>query len=374
MSLTDDFLPYKYTVDGLGDIKAMDQDKWTEMATTLKGYVQRDNLTPAASGSTDGNGSLSFTVKPGLYLVIGYRTSTDAYTYTAAPFMVFLPGEDIENKQWVYYVTVSPKFEKDKNRPDKEDEYVTRKVLKIWDDEGYEMIRPEGAVVQLLRDGKVYDTQSLNKDNNWRYTWDKLDDDFEWEVIEKELEGYTVSVSRSGSTYTVTNRYVVPIIGTNLPVQKRITGDNPNTNTKFTFVMKANDSSCPMPESSNGPVREIAINGAGTGEFGEITFTKPGTYSYTVTEKNDGADGYTYDDTVYIVTFNVEEKGGSLAVTREIRNGKGQQLSVIEFTNSYKKPDEKLPQTGSLWWPVPLLICAGLVLVMIGVLLRRKYR
>ena len=31
-----------------------------------------------------------------------------------------------------------------------------------------------------------------------------------------------------------------------------------------------------------------------------------------------------------------------------------------------------LPQTGQLWWPVPLLICAGLLFVVIGLVRRRE--
>ena len=39
-------------------------------------------------------------------------------------------------------------------------------------------------------------------------------------------------------------------------------------------------------------------------------------------------------------------------------------------------PDEdvplaSLPQTGQLWWPVPLLLCGGLLLVVFGLLRRR---
>lgn len=34
-------------------------------------------------------------------------------------------------------------------------------------------------------------------------------------------------------------------------------------------------------------------------------------------------------------------------------------------------PEEKLPQTGVLWWPVPMLIAAGLVFILLGYLRRR---
>jgi len=31
----------------------------------------------------------------------------------------------------------------------------------------------------------------------------------------------------------------------------------------------------------------------------------------------------------------------------------------------------KLPQTGQVWWPVPLLISGGIVLILLGVVRRR---
>ena len=37
------------------------------------------------------------------------------------------------------------------------------------------------------------------------------------------------------------------------------------------------------------------------------------------------------------------------------------------------QPNEPtLPQTGALWWPVPLLAAAGLLLLTVGLLLRRR--
>ena len=74
MTLVTEFEAYRNNVSGLSNLESMDHDKWLDLAATLKGLVQRDNLTPAFSGKTDENGILSANVKPGLYLVIGYRT------------------------------------------------------------------------------------------------------------------------------------------------------------------------------------------------------------------------------------------------------------------------------------------------------------
>ena len=378
MSLTEEFAAFKSSVSGLADLENIDHDKWLELSSTLKGIVHLYSITPAYDDYTDLNGVLPLSIEPGLYLVIGYRTTTDDfYTYTATPYMIFLPGEDAQKNEWSYSVTTSPKYDKDYFPPDELDPVITRKVIKQWDDEGYETIRPEEVIVQLLKDGKVDagrndSTVSLNASNNWRYAWDLLEANHEWEVVEKVPEGYVVTTTQNGITFVITNKYLIPITDTDIPIQKRITGDKPKTNSTFTFVFSAINVSCPMPEGSNGTVKEISITGAGSKGIGEITFEKPGTYVYSISEKNGGVEGYTYDSTVYTVTYEVTEKDGELSITRTIKDNKGNITSAIEFTNPYKTPGNKLPQTGILWWPVPLLLCAGLAFVMIGVIRRRK--
>ncbi len=44
-----------------------------------------------------------------------------------------------------------------------------------------------------------------------------------------------------------------------------------------------------------------------------------------------------------------------------------------EPTQTQPPDEEKLPQTGMLWWPVPVLACAGLVFLGVGVALKRRY-
>ena len=112
--------------------------------------------------------------------------------------------------------------------------------------------------MQLLKDGEVFDTVTLSAANDWRYTWDELDESFKWTVAEKELEDYTVLVTREGTTFVVTNTY------------DEGTPENPA-----------------QPENPG----------------------KPG--------------------------------------------------------------NPALPQTGQLWWPVPILVAGGLLLIVIGVLRRR---
>lgn len=364
MTATDAFSSYPVDYDGL------DLESWQELATTLKGYAQRDGLAVEASGKTDINGELSLTLKPGLYLVVGSIQAVGEYTYTPSPFMVFLPGASLTENDWDYEVTSSVKYSKEYNPSAS----VSRKALKIWDDYGYEYARPEEIVVLLLRDGDVYDTQALNAENNWRHIWSDLSDDYEWTIVEQETDGYYVKVVQEGITFTITNQYAVPLAIENPPVAKKITGDTPDVSSPFTFVLEAGEAGYPMPDGSVGTIKETVITGAGSSEFGEIAFTKPGTYSYTISEKNTGVEGYTYDTTVYTILFTVSEQDGELVVQRTITKPDGTEVDSPVFTNSYRKPGSKLPQTGMLWWPIPLLLCCGLAFYAVGLLWRRARR
>ena len=190
------------------DIRGKNDRRWREMAQTLESYVLRRELTPADSGKTDKTGMLTFptqgkTLAAGLYLVIGERHTQGGNGYDAEPFFVLLPTQDLENNEWVYDVSANVKFGKTPV-PDDGDT-VTRKVLKVWDDDGAEDSRPREITVELLRNGKVYDTVKLSEKNNWRYTWLDLDADARWSVTEKTVSGYTVSITREGITFVVTN-------------------------------------------------------------------------------------------------------------------------------------------------------------------------
>ena len=194
------------------DIPGKADDTWRALASTLEGYVLRDNIAATDSGKTDRNGQIAFPtggkrLTAGLYLVLGERHTQDGYRYDATPFMVMLPSLDKENNVWSYDVAVSPKFDRSKIPGSSGDDTITRKVLKVWEDKGQEKDRPEEVIVQLLRDGKVFDTVTLNAANNWRYTWTALDNGYSWTVVEKETDNYTVEVTQEGITFVVKNTH-----------------------------------------------------------------------------------------------------------------------------------------------------------------------
>ena len=201
-TLTGDFADYPVKVNGL------DSSGWRALAQTLESYAARDNLKPLRTAETGKNGKAVFGhLETGLYLVTGDRYRQGRYTNTPEPFLIALPtldGADV----WIYDAVVSCKYDSDYTPPGGggDDDTVNRKVLKVWKDGGNEDQRPKEIVVQLLRNGKVYDTVTLNAGNNWRHTWTGLDDDYTWRVVEYETpEGYTVTVEREGITFVMTN-------------------------------------------------------------------------------------------------------------------------------------------------------------------------
>ena len=181
---------------------------WWALAHTLEGYIIRDGRDPMRTAKAGQDGRVTFSGLPtGLYLVRGGQYQEGDRRYQADPFLLCLPN--LEDDVWTYQVAASCKFSQYITpSPDDETSTVRRKVLKVWKDDGNEAQRPEEITVQLLKDNGVYDVVTLSEKNNWRYTWENLDKDATWRVVEyRTPEGYTVSVDREGITFVMTNTY-----------------------------------------------------------------------------------------------------------------------------------------------------------------------
>lgn len=201
--VTEEFSDFNVNIIGKND------EAWRELASALEGFVYQNGFVPAAKGKTDSEGILVLGgLKPGLYLVIGNPVSVDGYTYFAETAIFQIPAIDTKNSTWNYDVSIKPKYS---SVPDLEpDSFITRKLLKIWNDKGYESNRPKEITVYLFCDGKIYDTVILNEDNNWRYTWEKLEEGHQWLVSENNPEGYTVRITKEGITFVIENSIEKP--------------------------------------------------------------------------------------------------------------------------------------------------------------------
>ncbi|MDY5463818.1 Spy0128 family protein [Hornefia butyriciproducens] len=177
-------------------------------------------------------------------------------------------------------------------------------------------------------------------------------------TVTDAFDGKPMSVSWNcgvGEKITFNNTYTKPIptpCYLDPPLHKVVKG-NPAKDGKFTFVLKgksttAEAGSLPMPKGSSGQTKTITVRGAGSYEFGVIRFTEPGTYVYTMTEKDNRAAGYTYDTSEYTLTCIVtESRDNRLHVKAEVTKD-GNRTGKAKFTNRYKKPEPKKngPDTG----------------------------
>lgn len=58
-------------------------------------------------------------------------------------------------------------------------------------------------------------------------------------------------------------------------------------------------------------------------------------------------------------------------VRADVKNELEKTPETTSSTEPPEKPD-RLPQTGQLWWPVPVLICLGLACIAVGLIRRRR--
>jgi len=317
--LTGDFAGYNVDLDGLTSTG------WASLAQTLRGYVFLDAIQPLRTGVSDETGRLTFSDLPvGLYLVDGERiasTEDDGYRQPA-PFMICLPNWEQSTDPetgtvsggWQYNVAARPKY------TTLDGDVVMRRVLKVWNDGG-SISRPAQISVTLLKDGEPYETVDLNAENNWRYAWDELDGNSDWQIVESSGSGgYTVSVSLQGVTFVVTNSYNPPPPVTPPPVNQP--GDPPDG----TADNPPDTPNAPPPVPP--PPDEVL-------EDPEVPLASQ-------EPEPDMEEPVEPEDPDEIVLEDPEV------------------------------PLASLPQTGQLWWPVPMLAMGGMISLLLGLIWNRR--
>ena len=250
---------------------SLESDEWRGTARTLADYAERDGIQADAVLKSGSDKTVCFeNLSRGLYLVKGQEIEVqeNGKAKISVPPVSLIALPDASQKDPLH-IKVNMKY--DEEESDNIEVSQTKiHVLKVWkQDQAKE--RPASVQVDLLRtdqDGTttVADSQILEKENQWSYTWEDLSSQVSWSVVETEVpSGYTVSTSREGNTVVLTNT-------------------------------KTADSE----------------------------------------DKSESTDK----------TGTSGENGGNSS--------------------------QKLPQTGQLWWPVPLLMLAGVICLLVGKQLRKS--
>ena len=180
------------------------QQEWREAANTLAAYIGSRQVPATKQAFTDESGKVAFSdLTTGIYLVMGVTAETEKATYTFENFCVFLPRPSSDGRM-EYALEAKPKSEY-KPKPEEIKE-IELKVTKLWKDTGYKSKRPKSVKVDILKDGVVQETVTLNSANNWTYTWKAPEDDSVWSAVEKDVpDAYKVTIDPKGTTITITN-------------------------------------------------------------------------------------------------------------------------------------------------------------------------
>ena len=181
------------------------QEQWTHVAQTVSAYLVADQITPDYEMTTDEKGTVCFSdLNTGLYFVREVVAERTDGTYVFHPFMVYVPTPQPDGT-YVYAVEANPKCS---NFVPKNQYSVT----KLWQDGGKQELRPKEVTVDIYKDGVLYETQILNGDNNWTYTWYVSGEDPSvWTVVERTVpDSYKVTIQHNGSHFTLINTRQTP--------------------------------------------------------------------------------------------------------------------------------------------------------------------
>ncbi|MBQ7436712.1 MAG: leucine-rich repeat protein [Oscillospiraceae bacterium] len=173
----------------------------------------------------------------------------------------------------------------------------------------------------------VFGVVTYDTAGTYEYAITEVNDDIPGVTYDKALHSVVVTVSKDGNnklsadvkydganSLIITNTYATTTA--TLQVTKEF--NDWGKADSFTFELAPVDNA-PMPANSTTvPVTTTATKDLPIASFGEITYDKAGTYKYTITERNGGADGVTYDKAAHNVVVTVtkaEDATNALSAT-----------------------------------------------------------
>lgn len=174
-------------------------------------------------------------------------------------------------------------------------------------------LKAGGSVTVTLPTGARYEVQEL---------------DSKGELMTSE-DGFTIADKANPQKGTVgqatqvgfTNVYSVEStkVENAFKVQKKISGRNWMTSDVFTMTLTA-QGEAPMPKGAKEGVSTIELHkDAQVGNFGTIEYTKPGTYTYVITEQSGDEAALTFSKATYRATVTVTDEGaGKLSAKTKI--------------------------------------------------------
>lgn len=180
---------------------------WITTRNNLENHIAINAIEPVDEFVTDEFGYYKLEdLEAGLYIIDAANVVKDTDAYFSDPILIMVGYYFGTEEMWMYHYEVQPKSDVLAYTDDQE---LT--ITKVWENvvEGQDI--PDEVEVSLYCDGQVYETVSLNSENNWTYTWYNIDQLATWGIQEvTEVEDFDVEYDKTYFDFTVTNTYVGP--------------------------------------------------------------------------------------------------------------------------------------------------------------------
>lgn len=164
-----------------------------QLSTKLDAFIAQHSV-PSTKMTTNAEGiALCDGLPIGLYFV-KQTGAVEGFAH-CTPFLVTVPNE--KNGEYIYEVNASPKTEVER--------LTSITIKKLWNtDESTKAT--ENVTVQLLKNGNVVKTATLNAQNNWQITYSDMPESDSYCIKEVDVpEGFTATYRQNGYIFTVIN-------------------------------------------------------------------------------------------------------------------------------------------------------------------------
>lgn len=257
--LTEDFQKYPIKFD------VKDEAKLSSLAYTLSYYAISDSLIPYCSKTCKPESLLIAENLPeGYYLIQSNQVEYNSVVYSAAPALVCVADGEKYGTDWQLDITVIPKLGLVCSGAASDKISCVVKAQWTNTNEKYDV------KVSLFKDGIVYDTITLNANNDWQYVWSQLPNKNEWTIVENDLpENFYVNfqmeyIDADGNGvkyFEITNSYEHPTSTVTTAAATMSQTSVTNITTVTTVVTASEEEKLPQTGMLLWPIPVLAFSG-----------------------------------------------------------------------------------------------------------------
>ncbi len=201
---------------------------------------------------------------------------------------------------------------------------------------------------------KAYPTENVDPDKDCTLT---IESD---KLVSTKFYLYKVASMDSQTQFTLTDDFA----GSNATV-------NGLTSSQYTSL--AVTLSDYVTENSVKVAQTVTTNSSGSAKFASTM--KPGMYLLVCKDAAIGSKTYTVEQIIIVPTYTSKSTSWTYDVTAKVKatSDTVTTTATTTTTTTTTTTNKKLPQTGQLWWPVPVLAAIGIAIFAIGALKNKYY-